>query len=235
MIKETVITIESKRPQGRIEIAPAILMARGRVVRPSPFSTADAVFAGTPAEVARRFLDATTARTFYLFDTDGAAGSPESIAAARAVKALSSGLHVLLEGGLRDVDACLALAKDRILPVADEQLLEVVLRDDGVGEGYLSLGGDGEDVFERVAQALERGFWGVVHHSANPARSCELARRLGGQVPFWSREPSASPDDVERVIDHHRQLFRGGAPAVIVDGEWYVDYNTMNEPFDLLR
>jgi len=228
--------VKSSRAAGQLSVAPAIVMEKGELVRPSPFSTADAVFTGTPAEVVRRFIDATGYDTYSLFDRAGSAGSAASVDAALAVKALVPGLTVLLEGGLARLDECLALAERGLLPVADERLLaDSPVRPDSLPKPvYLGLAGDDDGLFERVARAVERGFWGVVHHSNDPAKSCALAARLGGRFPFWSREPFASPAEVERVIDHHRRLFSGGVPAVIVDGEWFVDYNSFGAPFDLL-
>jgi hypothetical protein len=210
----------------------------GRLERTAPFSSADAVFVGSPADVARRFVDGTTARLFHLVDLDGAAASEPTLAAARAVAAVAPGVQVLLEGGLTDLGTCLEIARTGITPIADPPILDGPRAEgdlDALPCVLFGLHGDDDRVAERLARALERGLWGVVHHSTDAGFSCALGRRVGGHMPFLSRAPAASPDTVEDVIDHHRRLFYGGVPAVIVDGEWYVDYNTMQAPFDLLQ
>jgi hypothetical protein len=237
MITNTVINIETPH---RLLIVPSFAISRGRLVRPSPFSSADAVFSGTVADAARQFLAGTTARVFHLHDVDKDASSAESIATAAELRELGD-VQVLLEGGLSEIAQCLAISARGITPIADEALVDRLwpvaedASNEGLADVLFGLRGDDDAAFERVARALECGLWGVVHHSSNPAFSCGVARRLAGKMPFYSREPMATPDLVEDVIMHHRRLVYGQAPAVIVDGEWYVDYNSLNAPFDLLR
>lgn len=236
-ISQRIFELVSARVQGRMTIVPSIYVREGELVRPSPFETADTVFTGTPVDVARRFLAATPARIVHIVDVEGRAASPGTFLAAREVAALE-GVAVLLEGGLASAEICRRLAALGLVPIADETILsespEIEVLFDETADVLFGVRGDDDDLFERIARSFERGCWGVVHHSTNPAVSCEVSRRTPN-VPFFSREPAASPDDVEAVIEHHKRLYRGGASGAIVDGEWYVDYNTANSPFDLLR
>ncbi len=238
-ITQTVFNLTSQRPQGSMLIVPSIAMRRGQLARPSPFRTADQVFTGTVADVARRFLASTPANAFHLVALDGDASSAEALAAACEVKALGAQV-VLLEGGLTTLEACARVAVAGPTPVADEAILGDPELTPEAADARLprtalfGVRGDDDAAFERVAQSLERGLYGAVHHSRDAAVACELARRAS-KMPFFSREPAASPETVEEVVAYHRALYHGGVANVIVDGEWYVDYNTMGAPFDLLR
>jgi len=220
-------------------IVPSIALSDGAVVRPRPFEVADEVFTGAPVEVARRFLSSTVARVFHLHALDGnAAGEPTLRAAAEILEAGAE--VVLVEGGVRDLDQCATIAARGAAAVADEALLDDARLTPEAADALprapiVRVADDVEaSAVERMVRAVERGAWGVVHVSTNPALSIELAHRARS-MPFFARGPLASEANVEAVIDHQRALYRGGVANVIVDGEWYVDYNTLNEPFDLLR
>jgi hypothetical protein len=218
-ITHHVVTIPSSRA---MEIIPSFALANGVLVRPHPFSTADRVFAEGALAAAKQFIAATRARVFHLIDVDGA--SAAALAIARQI--LEAGAErVILEGNLRDT----ALAADRVQLVVDEA------SDVSESDALCALHGD-DDIIERCIAVIDRGL-GILHHGIDPQVGCDVAARIaaGGGWDFIHREPAATTSDIERVVGHHKTLYRGGVQRVIVDGEWYVDYNTMNEPFDLLR
>jgi hypothetical protein len=220
-------------------IVPSLPLLGGRIARPSPFEVADDVFTGSPADVARRFLAGTVARVFHLLALDKNAAGEPTLRAAEEILAAGADI-VLVEGGIADLDACRAIAERGIAPIADEALLDDPRISPAAADAMpraplVRIDDDVEaSAVERMVRAVERGAWGIVHVSTNAPLSIELAHR-SRSMPFFARGPVASEQNVEAVIDHQRMLYRGGVSNVIVDGEWYVDDNTLNEPFDLLR